>query len=168
MKKSKSAALTEAGVDKVEKALRVANVYAPEHIELVHHVHQALKAHAMFKLDVDYVVKEGQVIIVDEFTGRLMPGRRYSDGLHQALEAKEGVRIENENQTLASHYVPELFPNVQETCGHDRNRRNRGGGISEIYNLDVMVIPTNMPMIRTDHPDMVYKTVKAKYNAICR
>ena len=115
--KSRSVALTESGVNKIEKALRVNNLYAPEHMELVHHVHQGLKAHAIFKRDVDYVVKEGEVIIVDEFTGRLMPGRRYSDGLHQALEAKEGVNIENENQTLATVTFQNYFRMYKKLAG---------------------------------------------------
>ncbi|NDD05707.1 MAG: DEAD/DEAH box helicase [Proteobacteria bacterium] len=115
--KSRTAALTEAGVEKLEKALRIQNMYAPEHIEIVHHVHQALKAHAIFKRDVDYVVKDGEVIIVDEFTGRLMPGRRYSDGLHQALEAKESVRIENENQTLATVTFQNYFRMYNKLAG---------------------------------------------------
>ena len=165
--KSKTAALTEDGVAKVEKALRVNNLYAPEHIELVHHVHQALKAHAIFKLDVDYVVKEGEVIIVDEFTGRLMPGRRYSDGLHQALEAKEGVNIENENQTLATVTFQNYFRMYKKLAGMTGTADTEAVEFQNIYKLEVLVIPTNRPMVRKDHQDAIYKTAKAKYHAVC-
>ena len=165
--KSRTAALTEAGVEKLEKALRIQNMYAPEHIEIVHHVHQALKAHAIFKRDVDYVVKEGEVIIVDEFTGRLMPGRRYSDGLHQALEAKEGVRIENENQTLATVTFQNYFRMYKKLAGMTGTADTEAAEFQSIYNLEVMVIPTNKPMSREDKPDVIYKTQKAKYQAVC-
>jgi len=165
--KSRSAALTESGVNKIEKALRVSNLYAPEHMELVHHVHQALKAHAIFKRDVDYVVKEGEVIIVDEFTGRLMPGRRYSDGLHQALEAKEGVNIENENQTLATVTFQNYFRMYNKLAGMTGTADTEATEFNAIYKLEVCVIPTNRPMVRDDRQDMVYKTTKAKYNAVC-
>lgn len=165
--KSRAAALTEAGVEKLEKALRIQNMYAPEHIEVVHHVHQALKAHAIFKRDVDYVVKEGEVIIVDEFTGRLMPGRRYSDGLHQALEAKEGVKIENENQTLATVTFQNYFRMYKKLAGMTGTADTEAAEFQNIYNLEVMVIPTNKPMRRQDMPDVIYKTQKAKYNAVC-
>ncbi|MCB0405275.1 MAG: preprotein translocase subunit SecA [Bdellovibrionales bacterium] len=164
--KSRTAALTEEGVSKVEKSLRVENLYAPENIELVHHVHQALKAHAIFKRDVDYVVKEGQVIIVDEFTGRLMPGRRYSDGLHQALEAKENVTIENENQTLATITFQNYFRMYEKLSGMTGTADTEAAEFQKIYNLDVVVVPTNKPMIRDDRPDMVYKTEAAKIRAI--
>lgn len=165
--KSRTAALTEAGVEKLEKALRVQNMYAPEHIEVVHHVHQALKAHAIFKRDVDYVVKEGEVIIVDEFTGRLMPGRRYSDGLHQALEAKEGVTIENENQTLATVTFQNYFRMYKKLAGMTGTADTEAAEFQNIYNLEVMVIPTNKPMRRLDKPDVIYKNQKGKYHAVC-
>ncbi|MFM8269746.1 MAG: preprotein translocase subunit SecA, partial [Pseudomonadota bacterium] len=165
--KSRTAALTEAGVEKLEKALRIQNMYAPEHIEIVHHVHQALKAHAIFKRDVDYVVKEGEVIIVDEFTGRLMPGRRYSDGLHQALEAKEDVRIENENQTLATVTFQNYFRMYNKLAGMTGTADTEAAEFNSIYNLEVMVIPTNKPMRRIDSADVIYKNQKAKYNAVC-
>jgi len=165
--KSKTSALTDAGVAKVEKALRVGNLYDPEHIELVHHVHQALKAHAIFKRDVDYVVKEGEVIIVDEFTGRLMPGRRYSDGLHQALEAKENVTIENENQTLATITFQNYFRMYNKLSGMTGTADTEAAEFQSIYKLEVLIIPTNRSMIRKDHQDSIYKTVKAKYNAVC-
>lgn len=165
--KSRTAALTEAGVEKLEKALRIQNMYAPEHIEIVHHVHQALKAHAIFKRDVDYVVKEGEVIIVDEFTGRLMPGRRYSDGLHQALEAKEGVKIENENQTLATVTFQNYFRMYNKLAGMTGTADTEAAEFANIYNLEVMVIPTNKPMSRIDSADVIYKNQKAKYHAVC-
>lgn len=165
--KNKSAALTEEGVATVEKALRVNNLYAPENMELVHHVHQALKAHACFKLDVDYVVKEGEVIIVDEFTGRLMPGRRYSDGLHQALEAKENCTIENENQTLATITFQNYFRMYKKLAGMTGTADTEATEFNSIYKLEVMIIPTNRPMIRKDHQDVIYKNEKGKYNAVC-
>ncbi len=165
--KSRSVALTESGVNKIEKALRVNNLYAPEHMELVHHVHQGLKAHAIFKRDVDYVVKEGEVIIVDEFTGRLMPGRRYSDGLHQALEAKEGVNIENENQTLATVTFQNYFRMYKKLAGMTGTADTEATEFNNIYKLEVCVIPTNRPMVRDDKQDVIYKTAKAKYKAVC-
>jgi preprotein translocase subunit SecA len=165
--KSKTVALTEEGVAKVEKALRVDNLYAPDHIELVHHVHQALKAHAIFKLDVDYVVKDGEVIIVDEFTGRLMPGRRYSDGLHQALEAKEKVNIENENQTLATITFQNYFRMYKKLSGMTGTADTEAAEFQKIYNLEVLVIPTNRNMIRDDMHDVIYKDVKGKFRAVC-
>jgi preprotein translocase subunit SecA len=165
--KSKTAALTEEGVNKLEKALRVNNLYAPEHIELVHHVHQALKAHAIFKRDVDYVVKDGEVIIVDEFTGRLMPGRRYSDGLHQALEAKEGVKIENENQTLATITFQNYFRMYKKLAGMTGTADTEAAEFQSIYKLEVLVVPTNKSMIRKDHQDVIYKSQKGKFRAVC-
>jgi preprotein translocase subunit SecA len=165
--KSRTAAHTEEGVEKVQKELRVDNMYAPEHIELVHHVHQALKAHALFKIDVDYVVKEGEVIIVDEFTGRLMPGRRYSDGLHQALEAKENVKIENENQTLATITFQNFFRMYDKLAGMTGTADTEAAEFENIYKLEVLVCPTNRKMSRTDLADVVYKNEKAKYQAVC-
>ncbi len=165
--KSRSATLTDAGVAKLEKALNIQNLYAPEHMELVHHVYQALKAHAIFQIDVDYVVKEGQVIIVDEFTGRLMPGRRYSDGLHQALEAKENVTIENENQTLATITFQNFFRMYNKLSGMTGTADTEAAEFQKIYNLEVMMIPTNKPMVRKDMPDMVYKSEKGKFEAVC-
>ncbi|MBI3019139.1 MAG: SEC-C domain-containing protein, partial [Deltaproteobacteria bacterium] len=154
------------GVAKVEKRLGVGHLYDPRHIELVHHVNQALRAHVLFKVDVDYVVKEGEVIIVDEFTGRLMPGRRYSDGLHQALEAKEGVRIANENQTLATVTFQNYFRMYKKLAGMTGTADTEAVEFKKIYNLEVVVIPTNKPMIRTDHADVIYKTEKAKFHAV--
>lgn len=164
--KSRTAVLTEEGVSKVEKRLGVENLYDPRHIELVHHVNQALRAHTLFKPDVDYVVKEGEVIIVDEFTGRLMPGRRYSDGLHQALEAKEGVRIANENQTLATITFQNYFRMYKKLAGMTGTADTEAVEFKKIYNLDVAVIPPNKPMIRADYSDVIYKTESGKFQAV--
>jgi preprotein translocase subunit SecA len=163
--KARSAVLTEEGVAKAEKLLKVENLYDPKYIELLHHVNQALKAHTLFKRDVDYIVKNGEVIIVDEFTGRLMPGRRYSEGLHQALEAKENVKIENENQTLATVTFQNYFRMYDKLAGMTGTADTEAAEFKKIYDLDVMVIPTNMPMIRKDNPDVIYKTRKEKFDA---
>jgi preprotein translocase subunit SecA len=166
--KARTAILTEEGNIKVERLLGVGNLYDPANIEFVHHVLQALKAHALFKRDVDYVVKDGEVIIVDEFTGRLMPGRRWSDGLHQAVEAKEGVKIESENQTLATITFQNYFRMYKKLAGMTGTADTEAEEFAKIYNLEVMVIPTNEPMIRIDYPDIVYKTEKGKFNAAIR
>jgi len=158
--KARSAVMTEEGIAKAEQLLKIDNLYDPKYIEILHHVNQALKAHALFKRDVDYIVKNGEVIIVDEFTGRLMPGRRYSEGLHQALEAKENVKIENENQTLATV----TFQN-DKLAGMTGTADTEAAEFKKIYDLDVMVIPTNKPMIRIDHSDVIYKTRKEKFDA---
>src|SRR5271157_177518 len=163
--KARSVVLTEEGVAKVEKALSVSNLYDPSQMETLHHVTQALKAHTLFKKDVDYIVKDGQVIIVDEFTGRLMPGRRWSDGLHQAVEAKEGVKIENENQTLATITFQNYFRMYDKLAGMTGTADTEAAEFKKIYNLDVVVIPTNLPMIRTDHSDLIYKTEQEKFDA---
>ncbi|MGE5844550.1 MAG: preprotein translocase subunit SecA [Syntrophaceae bacterium] len=163
--KARTVVLTEEGVARVEKSLKVENLFDPRNIELLHHVNQALKAHTLFKRDVDYVVKDGEVLIVDEFTGRLMPGRRYSEGLHQALEAKENVKIERENQTLASVTFQNYFRMYEKLAGMTGTADTEAAEFKEIYDLEVMVIPTNMPMIRTDHPDVIYRTEKEKYDA---
>ena len=162
--KSRTVVLTEEGVAKVEKILAVSNLYDPENIELVHHANQALRAHALFKLDVDYVVKDGKVLIVDEFTGRLMPGRRWSDGLHQAVEAKEKVTIESENQTLATITFQNYFRMYKKLAGMTGTADTEAAEFAKIYNLEVMVIPTNLSMIRADHPDVIYKTEREKFN----
>ncbi len=164
--KSRTVVLTEEGVSRVENLLNVNNLYEPRNIEILHHVNQALKAHTLFKRDVDYLVKDGQVIIVDEFTGRVMPGRRYSDGLHQALEAKEKVKIESENQTLASITFQNYFRMYNKLAGMTGTADTEAAEFKKIYNLDVIVIPTNMPMIRTDHTDVIYKTEVEKFNAV--
>jgi preprotein translocase subunit SecA len=164
--KLRTAALTEEGVARVEQMLGIENLYDPRNILLVHHVNQALKAHTLFKRDVDYVVKDGQVVIVDEFTGRLMPGRRWSDGLHQAVEAKEGVKIESENQTLATITFQNYFRMYDKLAGMTGTADTEAREFKEIYGLDVMVVPTNMPMIRVDNHDVVYKSEAEKFDAV--
>lgn len=164
--KAKTATLTEQGVAKVEKILGVDNLYDPRHIELLHHVNQALKAHALFKKEVDYVVKDGEVCIVDEFTGRLMPGRRWSDGLHQAVEAKEGVTVEKENQTLATITFQNYFRMYEKLAGMTGTADTEAPEFAEIYKLDVVVIPTNRPSQRHDFADLIYKTETEKFNAV--
>ena len=164
--KARSVNLTEDGVAKAEKMLSVENLFDPRNIEVLHHVNQALRAHTLFKRDVDYIVKDGEVIIVDEFTGRLMPGRRYSEGLHQALEAKEHVKIENENQTLATITFQNYFRMYEKLAGMTGTADTEAAEFKKIYNLDVMVIPTNQPMIRIDNPDMIFRTQKEKYDAV--
>jgi preprotein translocase subunit SecA len=163
--KAKSATLTEEGVAHAETMLGVDNLYDPSNIELLHHTNQALKAHSLFKRDVDYIVKDGEVIIVDEFTGRLMPGRRYSEGLHQALEAKENVKIENENQTLATITFQNYFRMYDKLAGMTGTADTEAAEFKKIYNLDVAVIPTNKDMIRIDFPDVIYKTRREKFDA---
>ena len=164
--KAKSATLTEQGVLKVEKLLKVDNLYDPRNIELLHHTQQALRAHAMYKRDVDYVVKDGEVMIVDEFTGRLMPGRRWSDGLHQAIEAKEGVKIENENQTLATITFQNYFRMYAKLSGMTGTADTEAEEFHKIYKLDVVVIPTNRLLLRPDFPDVIYKTEMEKFKAV--
>ncbi len=164
--KAKSVTLTDMGVEKVESLLGIDNLFDPAHITLQHHVLQALKAHHLFKRDVDYIVKEGQVVIVDEFTGRLMPGRRFSDGLHQALEAKETVKVEAENQTLASITFQNYFRMYDKLAGMTGTADTEAVEFGEIYNLEVMVIPTHKPMVRDDRPDLIYLTQDDKYQAI--
>jgi preprotein translocase subunit SecA len=164
--KTKTVSLTEDGNSKVERLLGVQNLYDISNIDLVHHVVQALRAHALFHRDVDYVVKDGEVIIVDEFTGRLMSGRRYSDGLHQALEAKEGVEIAKENQTLASITFQNYFRMYEKLAGMTGTADTEAAEFQKIYNLDVLVIPTNQPMIRKDASDVVYKTEREKFDAL--
>jgi len=164
--KARSATLTEEGVARCEQLLKVDNLFDPRYIELLHHINQALKAHTLFKRDVDYIVKDDGVIIVDEFTGRLMPGRRYSEGLHQALEAKEDVKIENENQTLATITFQNYFRMYDKLAGMTGTADTEAPEFKKIYDLEVMVIPTNMAMIRTDFPDAIYKTRKDKFDAV--
>ncbi len=163
--KSRTVVLTEDGVAKIERLLNVQNLYEPQNIEILHHVNQALKAHTLFKRDIDYLVKDGQVVIVDEFTGRVMPGRRYSDGLHQALEAKEKVKIERENQTLASVTFQNYFRMYEKLAGMTGTADTEATEFKKIYNLEVVIVPTNMPMIRIDHPDVIYKTEAEKFEA---
>ena len=163
--KMHTVAPTEAGVAKAEKALNVRNLYENENMELSHHFNQALRAHALMHRDRDYVVKDGEVIIVDEFTGRLMFGRRYSDGLHQAIEAKEGVKIERESQTLATITFQNYFRMYNKLAGMTGTAKTEEQEFRKIYGLDVIVIPTHRPMVRTDHPDVIYKTKRGKYKA---
>ena len=164
--KLRTVSLTEDGVSRVEKLLGVDNLYDPRNILLIHHVNQGLKAHALFKRDVDYVVKDGEVIIVDEFTGRLMPGRRWSDGLHQAVEAKENVKIESENQTLATITFQNYFRMYKKLAGMTGTADTESVEFQQIYNLQVVVVPTNRPMIRIDHHDAIYKTEAEKFDAV--
>jgi len=164
--KTKTVSLTDEGNVKVEKLLGVDNLYDLKHLNLVHHVVKALQAHALYKLDVEYVVKDGEVVIVDEFTGRMMPGRRWSDGLHQAVEAKEGVKIANENQTLASVTFQNYFRMYKKLGGMTGTADTEAAEFAKIYNLEVNVVPTNQTMIRLDNPDVVYRTEKEKFEAI--
>jgi preprotein translocase subunit SecA len=164
--KTRTASLTEEGNSKVEELLGVENLYDPRHIELLHHVYQGLKAHHLYKLDVDYMIKDGEVVIVDEFTGRLMPGRRWSDGLHQAVEAKEGVEVRSENQTLATITFQNYFRMYSKLAGMTGTADTEAVEFKKIYNLDVNVIPTNKPVARLDSNDVVYKTEEAKFRAI--
>ncbi|MHC1743133.1 MAG: preprotein translocase subunit SecA [Syntrophobacteraceae bacterium] len=166
--KSRTVSLTEDGVSRLEDILGIENLYDPRHIDILHHVQQALRAHTIFKRDVDYIVKEGKVIIVDEFTGRLMPGRRYSEGLHQALEAKEDVTIENENQTLASITFQNYFRMFDKLAGMTGTADTEAPEFAKIYKLEVVVVPTHRKMIRTDHPDCIYRTEKEKFRAAAR
>ncbi len=164
--KAKSASLTEDGIGLAEKELGIDNLYDATEIDTLHHVHCALKAHLLFKLDVDYMIKDDQVVIVDEFTGRLMPGRRWSDGLHQAVEAKEGVKIENENQTLATITFQNYFRIYNKLSGMTGTADTEAAEFANIYNLDVLVIPTNVDMARLDFIDQIYMTGREKYQAI--
>lgn len=170
--KQRTITLTEAGNEHIEQLLIKAdliagnNLYDIKNISVVHHVNQALKAHHLFKRDVDYIVKDGKVIIIDEFTGRMMEGRRYSDGLHQALEAKEKVKIEMENQTLASITFQNFFRMYKKLAGMTGTAATEAQELSEIYNLETLVIPTNVPVQRMDYDDEVYRTAKEKYRAI--
>ncbi len=164
--KARTVNLTEEGVERVEKLLGVPNLYDPEAMEVNHCVQQALKAHVLFHRDVDYMLKDGQVVIVDEFTGRLMPGRRWSDGLHQAVEAKEKVRIEKENQTLATITFQNYFRMYEKLAGMTGTADTEAVEFDKIYKLEVMVAPTNRPLIRIENPDVVYRTEEEKFRAV--
>ncbi len=166
--KARAVSLSEEGVALGEKLLKVENLYDPKNIEYLHHLNQSLKAHLLFQRDVDYLVKDGEVVIVDEFTGRTMPGRRYSDGLHQALEAKEGVKIERENQTLASITFQNYFRLYDKLAGMTGTADTEAAEFKKIYDLDVVIIPTHKQMIRIDFPDAIYKNIPAKYKAVVR
>ena len=164
--KSKTVSLTEEGNARVESLLKIRNLYDIQHIDLLHHIYQGLKAHHLFKKDVDYMVKDSEIVIVDEFTGRLMPGRRWSDGLHQAIEAKEGVRVRKENQTLATVTFQNYFRMYSKLSGMTGTAETEEMEFRKIYNLNVVVVPTNEPIRRQDHNDVVYKTRAAKFQAI--
>jgi preprotein translocase subunit SecA len=164
--KHRTATLTEEGVSKCERMLGLGNLYDPAHMELIHHVYQGLRAHTLYKRDVDYVVKDGEVIIVDEFTGRQMPGRRWSDGLHQAVEAKEAVKIERENQTLATITFQNYFRMYKKLSGMTGTAETEAAEFEKIYKLDVVVIPTNRTLIRIENPDVVYRTETEKFEAV--
>ncbi len=164
--KSRIVTLTEDGITKLEKRLRVENLYDPANISLLHHVQQALKAHTIFKKDVDYVVRDGQILIIDENTGRMLPGRRYSDGLHGALEAKEHVKINSETQTLATISYQNYFRMYSTLSGMTGTADTEAVEFKKIYNLNVFVIPTNMPMVRIDEDDVIYRTAREKFNAL--
>ncbi|MCA1989442.1 MAG: preprotein translocase subunit SecA, partial [Desulfarculus sp.] len=164
--KSRTSNLTDEGVVHCEQLLRVDNLYDPRHMDILHALQQALKAHSLFKRDVDYIVKDGEVIIVDEFTGRLMPGRRYSDGLHQALEAKEHLKVKSENQTLATITFQNYFRMYDKLAGMTGTADTEAEEFNKIYKLDVMVVPSHRPMIRIDHADVVYRTQREKYDAV--
>ncbi len=163
--KLRTATLTEEGVAKCERLLNLGNLYDPSNIETIHHVYQGLRAHTLFQRDVDYVVKDGEVVIVDEFTGRQMPGRRWSDGLHQAVEAKEGVKIERENQTLATITFQNYFRMYKKLSGMTGTAETEAPEFHKIYGLDVVAIPTNKPLIRIESPDVVYRTEAEKFEA---
>jgi len=165
--KARSVVLTDEGVEKVEGKLAVPNLYDPEQIETLHHVEQALRAHTLYRKDHEYVVKDGEVVIVDDFTGRLMPGRRWSDGLHQAVEAKENVKIENENQTLATVSFQNYFRLYTKLAGMTGTADTEASEFAQIYKLEVLVIPTNRVNIRKDLQDTVYKTEREKFKAVC-
>ena len=164
--KAQVVTLTDEGVARSEKYFGIDNLGDERYIELAHHINQGLKAHALMKRDRDYVVKDGKVIIVDEFTGRLMFGRRYSDGLHQAIEAKEGVRIERESQTLATITFQNYFRMYEKLAGMTGTAATEEEEFRKIYGMDVVVIPTHMPMIREDQPDVIYRTEEGKFQAV--
>lgn len=164
--KAKSVVLTEEGVKRAENTFHLDNYADPKHMELQHHVTQALKANFLFKVDKDYMLKDGEVVIVDEFTGRLMEGRRYSDGLHQAIEAKEGVKVERESKTLATITYQNYFRMYKKLSGMTGTAQTEEAEFRHTYGLDVIVIPTNMPVRREDNPDLIYRTVQAKYKAV--
>src|SRR5207253_10437190 len=170
--KHKTVTLTETGMAKAEQLLAHRLVpgsnglYDPANMPLLHHVHQGLRAHTLFRLDVDYMIKDGGVVIVDEFTGRLMPGRRWSDGLHQAVEAKEKVKIERENQTLATITFQNYFRMYAKLAGMTGTAETEAAEFDKIYKLEVLVVPTNRPLIRVENPDVVYRTEREKFDAV--
>ncbi len=164
--KARAITVTDEGWEKIEGLLGIGNIADPENWDLKHHVEVAIKAHHLYKRDVEYVVKEGEVIIVDEFTGRLMPGRRWSDGLHQAVEAKEGVAIRKEDQTLATITFQNYFRMYKKLSGMTGTAETEAAEFDKIYKLEIVVIPTNRQMLRIENPDVVYRTAKEKYFAV--
>src|SRR5579863_7097988 len=164
--KARTALFTESGVDKIEAAFHIDNLYAVEHMNLLHHMNQAIRAHALFRRDVEYVVRDNEVLIVDEFTGRILPGRRYSDGLHQAIEAKEGTRIERESQTLAAITLQNYFRLYEKLAGMTGTAATESEEFHNIYKLDVVTIPTNKPLARIDKPHLIFLNKNAKYKSI--
>ena len=164
--KNRTVILTEKGIGRIERDLGISNLYDAKYVELLHAIIQSIKAHHLFKKDVHYIVRDGEVLIVDEFTGRVLPGRRWSEGLHQAIEVKEGVKIQQENQTLASITFQNYFKLYKKLAGMTGTAETEALEFKEIYGLDVVVIPTHKPMIRKDHPDLVFKTKKEKWNAV--
>src|ERR1700719_4715352 len=170
--KQRTVTLTEAGVERIEAMLRDSGImeagtlYEINNVSLVHHVNQALRAHKLFAKDTDYIVKDDKIIIIDEFTGRMMEGRRYSEGLHQALEAKEGVTVQNENQTLASITFQNYFRMYPKLAGMTGTAMTEAAEFGDIYRLEVIEVPTNVPVIRADFDDEVYRTAREKYEAI--
>ncbi len=164
--KTKNVQLTEEGVEKAEKAFSIENLYDSTHVQLNHHINQALKAHVVMHRDTDYVVEEGEVVIVDQFTGRLMKGRRYSDGLHQAIEAKEGLIVQRESMTLATITFQNYFRMYQKLAGMTGTAKTEEEEFRNIYGMDVMVVPTNLPVVRDDRPDLIFKTMEAKFKAV--
>src|SRR5690606_14915603 len=164
--KAHAVMLTDAGVERVEKLLGLKNLYDPANIAYNHHVTQALRAHALYKRDVNYLIDDGKIVIIDEFTGRKLPGRRWSDGLHQAIEAKEGVEIGEENQTLATVTFQNFFRMYKKLAGMTGTADTEAAEFHQIYKLEVTVIPTNKPIQRKDHPDLVYKNEAGKFRAV--
>ncbi|MDA8394947.1 MAG: preprotein translocase subunit SecA [Candidatus Dormibacteraeota bacterium] len=164
--KTKSGSLTEEGIDRIEKMTGISDIYGMEHVEEAHQINQALKAHALYQIDRDYIVKDGEVVIVDEFTGRTMPGRRWSDGLHQAIEAKEGVRVQQEQRTLATVTFQNYFRTFEVLAGMTGTAITEAEEFHKIYHLEVVPIPTNRPMIRIDQPDLIFRSEEAKFKAI--
>src|SRR5438270_9465363 len=164
--KTRTVILTDAGIEKIEQLAGIKNIYAEGNVELTRYMENAIKAHVIFKRDKDYIVKDGEVIIVDEFTGRQMPGRRYSEGLHQAIEAKEGVKVQREIHTLATITFQNFFRLYNKLAGMTGTALTEAEELHKIYKLDVVVIPTHKPMIRADQPDLIYRTTEGKFRAV--
>jgi preprotein translocase subunit SecA len=166
--KQRLATLTDEGIKKMEELLGVENIYTEKGFEEVHHIEQALRAYAIYQRDVDYVVKEGEIIIVDEFTGRLMPGRRYGHGLHQAIEAKEGVEVQRESKTLATITFQNYFRLYDKLAGMTGTAKTEEEEFESIYHMRTIVVPTNQPIVRDDRSDAIYRTIEAKFKAVAK